>query len=358
MKVKVLSSIAFQSNDPNDFVNAYWKSVGSRHALASFSWARALFSRYDVLHVQWPEYLVAGKGLRGAVRSVLPLAFFLKVRLQRTPVIQTVHNQVAHQGSSTRDRLLLKLLDGATVGWIYLNESPENRMDYGAVILHGVYDAPPSAAGVEPVEGRFAVVGGIRRYKGLELLIDVVDRLGRPDISLKIAGPATDEEYAAELAGVAGRAPGVDLDVRLLSNTDLWTIVRSASCVVLPYKTFYNSGVALLALSAGRPVLVPRTPSSESLAESVGEEWVKLFDHPLTPEDLSAAIDSPPPPGRPDLSRRQWEDATDLYDEVLTAAVLARRSQRSMSAARCAFRARITDSAILKRHSVRNRDIR
>lgn len=356
--MKILSSIAFQTSDPNDFVNAYWKSVGSRHALMSFSWARALFSRYDLLHVQWPEYLVAGKGLRGMVRSVLPLALFLRVRLLRIPVVQTVHNQVAHHGSTMRDELLLKLLDDATVGQIYLNESPENRLAHGAVILHGAYQAPTSNDDAVRIDGRLAVVGALRRYKRLEALIDVVARLGRPDISLQIAGPALDADYAEELAALAERTPSVDLDVRLLSDTDLWSIVRSASLVVLPYRTFYNSGVALLALSAKRPVLVPRTPSSESLAESMGEEWVKLFDHPLTPEDLATALDSPHPPCGPDLSRRRWEDAVDLYDEVLQAAVRARRSRRSIAAARRKFRAQVTESAMLKKHSALNGDIR
>ena len=85
--------------------------------------------------------------------------------------------------------------------------------------------------------------------------------------------------------------------------------IGEAQCVVLPYQDMQNSGALLLALSLGRPVLVPRSEANAVLAAEVGEEWVRLYDGVLDADVLAEALRAQTRWRRqsaPDLSRRDW----------------------------------------------------
>src|SRR3546814_7330881 len=86
-------------------------------------------------------------------------------------------------------------------------------------------------------------------------------------------------------------------------------ITDEADAVVLPYRDIVNSGSALLALSRFRPVIAPRLGSLIELQGQVGEDWLWLYDGPLTGERMREGIEwvrntqriSPP-----DLSAQDW----------------------------------------------------
>jgi hypothetical protein len=67
-------------------------------------------------------------------------------------------------------------------------------------------------------------------------------------------------------------------------------VIGAADLVALPYAELLNSGVALLALSFDRPVLVPATGAMADLRDAVGPAWVRTYDGALTPDVLAAAL--------------------------------------------------------------------
>src|SRR5690606_12196493 len=116
----------------------------------------------------------------------------------------------------------------------------------------------------------------------------------------------------------------IELDLRSVPENDLHVAIRRSSLVVLPYDEMHNSGAALLALSIGRPILVPRTSLNDALANEVGPEWVMRYDEPLTAEILAHAAHSAshlPVDSSPDLRERSWERigqrTLDLYYSAL-----------------------------------------
>src|SRR3546814_7963709 len=68
-------------------------------------------------------------------------------------------------------------------------------------------------------------------------------------------------------------------------------ITDEADAVVLPYRDIVNSGSALLALSRFRPVIAPRLGSLIELQGQVGEDWLWLYDGPLTGERMREGIE-------------------------------------------------------------------
>ena len=278
-----------------------------------FSWRTALRGRYDVFHAHWPEILVdGGTPLRRLARQALTLAFALRLRLTRTPIVRTVHNLDLPQGISWRARVLLRLLDRWTTLRIALNPWTPLGGDLTAVIPHGDYRtwfAPYSRS--EAIPGRIGYVGLIRRYKGVEQLTSAFSatRETHAGLSLVIGGNPSGPELAEELRRHAEGDERIALELGFLPDERLVAIVTSSELVVLPYRLMHNSGTVLAALSLGRPVLVPDNDVNRALAREVGPGWVHLFPGDLTPESLLAAVDAVRSGERspePDLSRRGW----------------------------------------------------
>jgi beta-1,4-mannosyltransferase len=90
--------------------------------------------------------------------------------------------------------------------------------------------------------------------------------------------------------------------------------------------------VALMALSLGRPVLLPRSDTALALGAEVGPAWVLTYEPPLAAADLveglrraSIAADS----GGPDLSGREWPEGIAAHRRAYLAALAGRRGLRA-----------------------------
>ncbi|MGY1842293.1 glycosyltransferase [Modestobacter sp. SYSU DS0875] len=304
--------------------------------LRTFSWRRALLRRYDVFHVHWPEILVAGQSpLKALVRQLLFLLLLARLRLTRTPLVRTVHNLELPQGISRREVALLRLAERLTTLRIRLNESTEVAPGRPAeLIVHGHYRdwfaRFPQAA---TVPGRITFFGLVRRYKGVERLIEVVtatpgDRV-EGDLSLHVAGRPSSDELADRLRRTAATDPRVHLRLEFLDDADLVAEVTAAELVVLPYREMHNSGGALTALSLARPVLVPANDVTRALAAEVGPGWVWTYDGDLESADLVGALRGVRTRGEvpaPDLSARDWDVAGRAHLAAYRRAVALARS--------------------------------
>ena len=89
-------------------------------------------------------------------------------------------------------------------------------------------------------------------------------------------------------------------------------------------------GALLVALSLGRPVLVPRSSTTEQIAAEVGARWVHLFDGPLTAAALLQAIAGAAVAqgaGEPDLRLRDWDSVGRQHADAYGKAIALRRSR-------------------------------
>ncbi len=282
--------------------------------------------RVDVVHLHWPDLTFLSGHRMSIVRARL-LLFRIALRIARlrgTRLVWTVHNLDAHEERATPalrrrlHRLLVSELDGV----LALSESslalarerfPELAELPGFVTPHGhyrdAYDWSITRAEARqllgiPDDARVAVsVGQVRPYKNMPALVATFGQVPGEDLALAVAGRPSSSELAAELRGLAERDPRVLLDLAFQDDARMVAYLRAADLVVLPYRAVLNSGAAILAVSAGRPVLVPALGSLVELAQQLGEEWVRTFPGELTPHDLADALEwagdaarSPEPP--------------------------------------------------------------
>lgn len=100
----------------------------------------ALLSRYDVLHLHWPEYLLRHPSAVGTLAKQMCAALLLlKLQLTGTPVVRTLHNLAPHEDRGWRERGLLRWIDRLTRRWIRINATTPPRPPFTDTILHGHY---------------------------------------------------------------------------------------------------------------------------------------------------------------------------------------------------------------------------
>ncbi|WP_253259322.1 glycosyltransferase [Subtercola boreus] len=304
----------------------------------NFTWRGALLGSYDVFHVHWPEILVAGHSpLKALVRQALTVLLLLRLAVTRTPIVRTLHNLELPSGISGRERALLRLFERQTDLFIRLNpETPVRDDRQYALIPHGHYrDWFAAYPQRESVEGRFVYFGLIRRYKGVDTLLDAFRQLPG-DVSLHAAGRPSTVERADDLRRRAAGDDRIDLTLEFLDDGRLVDTVTQASLVVLPYTEMHNSGGALTALSLCRPVLLPANPVNERLNAEVGPGWVYQYHGALTPEVLAttlAEVASRGPIAPPCLDAREWRAAGLLHYSAYLQATNA-QAIRQLDAAR------------------------
>jgi glycosyltransferase involved in cell wall biosynthesis len=105
--------------------------------------------------------------------------------------------------------------------------------------------------------------GRLEQYKGVEVLVEAMHHVWerRSDVSLVVAG-------AGSAARLVPDEPRIELIDRYIPEREVQALLARASLVVLPYTQASQSGVGMLAIAAGVPVLVSDLGALPELAYS------------------------------------------------------------------------------------------
>ncbi|MDO8383197.1 MAG: hypothetical protein Q7T17_09495 [Microbacterium sp.] len=349
---------------PNPLDNPFgeWlvRSLPARTHARWFSWRTAILGRYDIFHVQWPEYLFDSNDTIKAVgKAVLGSALLLRLFIMNTPVVQTIHTQRPYEGVSKLASLQSRVLARRTVFKVYLNESSENDYSQGAVILLGRYQYSIERAQKRSTDSSILFFGLIKEYKGIEDLLSAFGGVDDRYAVLSIVGPPTDQGYASQIAALASRDQRVALDMRRLTDEELVATIDDSNLVVLPYRTMYNSSALLLALDRGVPVLAPASPANLKIQEEVGADWLRLFDQVLDASALQQASQFASRTIRdgadePNLVRREWSTIGELHGELYEIVVASTRHDRRVSERRTRIRYLVERDSRFRSHSAMN----
>jgi len=324
---------AFRTEHANPYTGRLYRALQSRGARVSdLSYWRLVAQPTDVVHLHWPDLSF----LSGSRRSihVARLAIFYgalrAVRRRGTVLVWTVHNVSSHEARSTprvrraAERLLLRNVDGI-IGLTQQGVDaardayPALRQIPAAVTPHGHYrddyefgvprDVARAALDLPPHDPVIATVGQLRPYKNIPHLIRVFRTLD-VEATLLVAGRPSPPELADEIRRAAAGDPRIVLDLRFVPDDEIPVVLGAADLVALPYTDIQNSGSAILASSADRPVLVPELGAMGELREQLGADWVRTYRGDLDAAQLEDALAWATAAGRPqraDLSALDWD---------------------------------------------------
>lgn len=315
--------------------------------VVNFHWTRLLSQRWHVWHMHWPDWIVAGSRPSWMVLPRL-LWFWLLIKLARlkgTRVIWTAHNLKPHESRHPRlERWFFHMLTANLAAVICLSRSAKAlvREKYRAlrlvpayVIRHGHYrGCYPDVISRRGARQELSLgeedfvllfIGQLRRYKNLIRLVECFRDGALEDWRLVIAGEPRDATLGTAIATQAASCRQIIPVLRFIPNEQLQIFLRASDLVVLPYVDILNSGAAILALSFGRPVLVPARGALVDLQQDVGPEWVMTYEQELTAQTLRLAVAwaRKARPEEPRLDAFDWELIRDttaaVYREVASA---------------------------------------
>jgi D-inositol-3-phosphate glycosyltransferase len=302
-----------------------------------------LFRRPDVVHLQWLVDLRESR------------LWMTLLRWMRIPTVYTAHDVEPHRATSAEERTTLQEIYDAATKIIVHTESNRSALLESfptapsriAVIPHGSYDflqtpepltkaAARERIGVPPDRSVILFFGLIKRYKGLEHLVEAFENVRHrsPNAFLLVVGDLFrgDPDGYTFYRSLLERLEGRD-DVRCVAQyvpvEDVGLYFAAADVVVLPYVRTTHSGVLLAAYAAARPVVVTDTGG---LRESVEEGRSGLVVPPADPPALAEAIvDILGHPDRRDaMGKRARQLAATVYswDSIASRTIALYRSLR------------------------------
>jgi beta-1,4-mannosyltransferase len=352
--IRVEAEPAFRTRRANPYNARLYEAMDTADVdVRDLSWLRLLLRRVDVVHLHWPSltFLSGHRASLMVARLVLFYSILRIARLRGTRLIWTAHNVDEHEqrGHAVVRRAHRRLLTANVDSVIVLTESgiastraafPELARVPMCVVPHGHYRADYDFE-LDRADARRALdlpqdaailvsVGQIRAYKGVPQLVRTFRETSASDAVLVVAGRPADQRLELEVREAAAGDPRVRLLLEFQSHEKLARLLVAGDAVVLGYSAVQNSGSAILALSASRPVLAPRIGALPDLQAVVGQEWLDLYEGDLTAAVLATAIRSArrAPSGVPDLSAFEWPVIAEQTQAVYRDALVSKRPRR------------------------------
>lgn len=316
VNVSVLSIPDYRGGNPyqSNLEEALPEDVTYGCTNSRFPVCRALLSKeVTIVHIHWFSGFFDADSPTDKIRRFVMLGlWFLIIRFTNIPVVWTAHNVRIHSSDHPRleyhlkrwfirsgmcDRIIVhcESVEDQLLAELDLSPSVKKRI---RVIPHGHYidnyrneisqqdardslDLPQSSTVL-------LFFGVISPYKGIISLIDAFRDLSISDSRLLLAGMPRSDSIELSLRRKCDGDDTIHLSLEFIPDEEVQLYMNAADVVVLPYREITTSGSAVLAMSFGKPLVVPQLGC---LPELLSENGAVLYD-PSEPEELHSALET------------------------------------------------------------------
>lgn len=269
---------------------------------------------YKIFHIHW-FYIFRIPALDFGIFKIIMeyycLAILYFTKILGYKLIWTVHEVISHNAISDKDisvsrNISQRLSYIADIKIIHsksaINEMVENKLniDHCVVIPHGSYvGVYPNL--ITPSEAReklkikideFVILffGNIRKYKGIDKLLEAFSLIDNNNVRLIIAGQCKDKSIIRSVYKLQETYKIIFYD-GFVAHEDVAKYFNACDVVCMPFKEITTSGSALLALSFNKPIIAPRIGALIDLPYDVGFLYDPLKNNALL-LNLNKAISS------------------------------------------------------------------
>jgi beta-1,4-mannosyltransferase len=306
------SRVAFFPNFEALTANPYWRILAEslevkgmrveKSGANSFSlrWLLANYRKVNILHLHYIQQFYAFENTQARLRWVIRFARnLITARILGYRTVFTLHNLkptyslhpawVDHLGHWVAANLTTSVIVHCQAARQMLTEEYGRRKSVYVIPLPNYKAVYPNEIireqardrlGLLPDQTVFVFFGGLRPNKGIETLINAFQQLPDNHIRLIIAGkPWPPRDYIEEICRLSSKDCRVKLYLEHINDEHVQTFLNAADIVVLPFARILTSSSAMLAMTFGRPVVVP---AMGCLPELVTPEtgWIYEPDEP------------------------------------------------------------------------------
>lgn len=277
--------------------------------VSDLTYENLMAERYDLVHLHFFEGLT---GFRNPFRVIQRMGRLLKgidrQRAAGAKLIYTAHNIVTHDAPwRGLENWYLEQFLRRVDGTIFVSEVsiplvrqtfPELKSPSVVIPLSDYGDwyedrvtGPEARAEFGIPESALVVahLGLIRKYKNVPALMRAFST-NPGDYCLLIGGRVAEDDLRGEIEALAAADPRIKLELGHLDDDRIQFFMRAADVAVFPYRNILNSGSAMMALTFGKPVVVPNVGSMPELQQRINADWVQLYDGEFSESVLSSAI--------------------------------------------------------------------
>lgn len=239
------------------------------HSLNPVSWYKT--AKYinrqqpDLIAIDWWHPFL-GPCFNGLIRFLSPK--------NKKKILFITENVISHEANKT-DNFLTRLALKHAHAFLALSESVERHLKRmfnvkvyrSALPVYDFYKAKDEA-NIQQIRKRYGFsendivllfFGLVRKYKGLDLLLEVYKNLYQlhPQLKLLVVGEFYEpEEHYRQLTQSLGIDDAVVIENRYVPDEEVSPYFEMSDCVVLPYKSATQSGILSMAYGFGKPVVV------------------------------------------------------------------------------------------------------
>ena len=279
-----------------------WQVILHDYDKSPFSLQRTLAKYPDarILHLHWIAPLTSEMIWSKQVpvywlRLGLLVLDLLICKLRRRKIVWTVHNKLSHESANPkRERTTRRLLSNIVDHMIFHSLSARRSFDedvsitkdgHASIIPHGnyigIYEASTE---VEErlvrqlrIDDKCTVIlffGKLRAYKGVEQLIRAFSKAPNPNLRLIVAGKPANPQASSEIETAANEDPRIISYLGFVPEEEVAPLHRLAHVIAIPFEQTLTSGSVILAMSLGKPLLLPETAK---VLDIVDEHSALLF---------------------------------------------------------------------------------
>lgn len=259
-------------------------------------------------------------------RAPQTLALALALKIRKTPMTFFCHNVLPHDSSPIARHISKLILRNGATHLVQAKSELERLNDLlpgsrGTRVSHPRWEEPQMRC-AKPAGERFLFFGMIRKYKGIQVLIDAVPLLtSHSNLEIVIMGEVWDNQVEADLRQLQRQFPCVRLELGYVDDEKIADAFLSCRAVLMPYLSATGSGVLALAKQYSRPVIAS---GIEPFNSEVRPKRDGLLFAPSDAAALADAIEQFA--GNTQLGLEAWDDSetanyswANLADDITTA---------------------------------------
>jgi glycosyltransferase involved in cell wall biosynthesis len=221
------------------------------------------------------------------------------LKLNNIKIVTTFHNKKTHDTKGITGKLdvvLLKIILNKADKIIILSKESKKFLKYYIkendindkvfYIPHpnyiGVYSADFSKVSYnDNIKMKILFAGMIKKYKNIELIIDLARKTQELDIEYNVVGKCVDTDYGSEILEKAKGLSNIKFDFEFIEGEILEKMIRESDIMLLPYNTdsSMNSGTAILSFSNGRSVICPEIATIDEFDKSLVYSYTYMNEY-------------------------------------------------------------------------------
>jgi len=238
--------------------------------------------RAKFIVLNWYENITLSKSsVKKVFWFMLRFIMIAVLRFNKIKIVWTLHNREPHSGYfiALSKFMMKNLADKSDFIVIHSQSSREvvenltknkNVQEKTVYIPHpnycGYYGEMSDNLQTDSEKLQMLFLGGIQKYKNVDVLIEVVKKLNFKNLCLKIVGKC-DRNYFEELENLTKNAANIFVKNEFVPDDLIPEYISRCHILIAPYdtKTMLNSGTAILAFSHKRTIISPTTGTLEDI---------------------------------------------------------------------------------------------